>query len=456
MLKDDKNKILFIIAIISFLTPFTSSSINLALPAMGAEFKASTFLLSWVVEAFVLTTAIFLLPLGRLADSTGRRRVFVTGVALFTACSLVIGLVPSIQALILVRILQGIASAMIFSNGIAILTLVFPPERRGWAIGISSGFVYAGLSMGPVLGGFLNYYCGWRSIFYFVGGLSVIALVMTIRYMRQEWKEGSIHDFDGKGALIYMLAMGSTLYGLSNVAAFREAVFILIGGLALSGWFIFYESRQASPLLPIGLFKSNRIFAMSNLAALINYSATFAVGFLLSIYLQAIIGLDSQYAGMLLLIQPLMMTLLSPKMGALSDRLEPSFLASLGMGVTTVGLVSLFGATQLKSLPIIMVSLGLVGIGFALFASPNNNAIMSAVDRSMYGTASAALATSRMTGQAFSLAIVTIILSLTGAGSSGLENKDGLYAGIGYALAVFAVLCAIGIIPSRARGKVDR
>lgn len=450
----EETKVLLIVLIVSFLTPFTGSSVNLALPAIGAELHTDAVLLGWVVEAFLLSTAAFLLPLGRISDFLGKRFIFALGAILFALTSFAIAFAQSIEMIIAIRILQGAATAMIFSNGMTILTLVYPPERRGWALGTAASAVYVGLSLGPVLGGMLNHYFGWRSIFYFVGVWGLAAGFMTLKFMKHEWKLGKVSDFDVAGSVIYIITVITGLYGTSELLRGYWG----IGSLAISFvfllGFIYYENKQQNPLISIHLFLTNRTFAFSNLAAMINYSATFAVGYILSVFLQIVMGLDSQTAGLILLIQPLIMAMLSPRTGALSDQYDAGTLASVGMAISCVSLFVLFGATKLQLSWLIGLGLIVGGIGFSLFAPPNNNAIMSSVDKKDLGAASAALNTARLVGQAVSLSIVNLIVSYYRGpvempiAQMPLENLMGA---ISFSLIAFTLICALGIIPSRAR-----
>ncbi|HEX2975238.1 MAG TPA: MFS transporter, partial [Bacteroidales bacterium] len=163
-----KRSVLLVATFAAFLTPFLGSAVNLALPAIGKELNANALSLGWVISSFILASAIFLLPFGRLADIVGRKKIFTLGIALFTLSTTIIIFAGSILWLIILRIVQGFASAMIFGTSLAIITSVFGPGERGKAMGINITAVYLGLSLGPVIGGLLTQYFGWRSIFAFL------------------------------------------------------------------------------------------------------------------------------------------------------------------------------------------------------------------------------------------------------------------------------------------------
>ncbi len=451
-----ENKILLLLTIVSFLTPFTGSSINLALPAIGREFHADAVMLNWGVEAFLTTTAALLLPAGRLSDLWGRRKLFTLGVAVFVAVSIITSMVTSMEQFVIMRAAQGIANALIFSNAMVILTLSTPVEKRGWAIGVNAAAVYLGLSMGPVLGGFLNHQFGWRSIFYFIATLSSIALVMIYLYMKEEWHDKHTDGFDGWGAFLYVTGVVVLLYGLAGVVSSPFGWQALVAGIVLLAIFCKVETSRDNTLLNLRLFSRNRVFAMSNLAGLINYSASFSIGYVVSIYLQLILGFDSQWAGFVLLVQPVVMALAAPRTGRLSDFYEVSLLASVGMFISSLGIIILIGAAYFGRVEGFVLGLIVAGFGFALFGPPNNNAIMSSVSKKDLGAASSILGTARLVGQAMSVSVVSLVFSLSEGGHTVplIElPKETLSTILISILIILAVICLAGIIPSRARGS---
>lgn len=438
----------------AFLVPFIGSSINLALPLLGEEYGSSALLLGWVVTGYLLASAALLLPFGRLADIIGRRKVFLTGLALFTLFSFLCSLATSIQMLVGLRLCQGIASAMIFSTSTAILTSVYPPARMGKALGMSVASTYTGLSLGPVLGGWLNHNFGWRSIFYLIVIISMAVTIYTAGWLKGEWRGAEGENYDVLGTLLYVVGLAAFLYGVSSLSTVAWARYIAILGAFCLVIFVFYELRQQHPLIQVRLFLHNVVFAFSNLAAMINYSATFALTFLLSIYLQVIMGYSSQTAGMILLFQPLMMALLSPLAGSLSDRIEPRRLATTGMIFSTLGIFIFIFLGIDTSIYLVIANLALIGLGFALFSSPNTNAVMSSVQPRLYGIASSTLGTMRMIGQALSMAVVTLIMAFY-LGEAQLSQVDPriLMSSMHITFMILFVLCCLGVVASVARGK---
>ncbi len=449
-----KRAALLVATLVSFVTPFTGAAANIALPAIGTDLGLDALMLSWVATGFLLTSAAFLIPLGRVADIHGRKRIFIIGVSVFTASSLGCALAPSAGVLISFRVLQGLGSAMIFGTGVAILTSVYPPGERGKVLGINVAAVYLGLSLGPFLGGLLTGHLGWRSIFYVNVPLGVLVILVTLWRLKGEWAEARGDRLDVRGSILYIASLVAFMYGLSKLPETMGFALVAAGLLGIV-CFVVLESRTDSPVLNIDLFRANPVFAFSNLAALINYGATFAVGFLLSMYLQYLKGMTPQQAGFVLVCQPVVMMALSPLAGRLSDRIEPRIVASAGMALTTVGLFMLTFLEKDTDLSLVIGSLLVLGLGFALFSSPNTNAIMGSVERKFYGVASAMVGTMRTTGMMISMGIAMFLFSVyLGPVQITPEFHAPFLASAKAAFVVFTVLCFGGIFASLARGKL--
>jgi len=449
-----KRTALLVAVLASFLTPFMVSSVNVALPAMGKELGMNAVLLSWVPTSYLLAAAMFLVPFGRIADIHGRKKIFTIGIVVYTIASSLIAFSGTVFALLSLRVLQGFGSAMIFGTGIAIVTSVFPPAERGRVLGINVSAVYVGLSLGPFLGGFLTQQFGWRSIFLANVPAGIVALFFIVRRLKGEWAEARGERFDTGGALIYAVSLVIVMYGLTLLPGWSGFLLVLFGLLWI-GAFILWELKAPSPLLDMKLFTTNITFSMSNVAALINYSATFAVTFLISLYLQYIKGFTPQHAGTVLIAQPIVMAALSPIAGKLSDRIEPRIVASLGMGFTALGLALFTLLNEHTGLWFIITNLVLIGCGFALFSSPNTNAVMSSIDRRFYGVGSAMLGTMRLTGQMLSMGIVMVIFALyIGRVQITPEYYPLFMKSLRMSFLLSSALCAAGIFASLTRGKV--
>ena len=445
---------LTIAALSSFMTPFMISSINIGLPAIEKEFQTDAILLSWVATSYLLAAAVSLVPAGKLADIYGRKKIYLIGIIVFTVSGLLSALAVSAKMLIFFRIFQGAGSAMIYATGIAILTSVFPPQQRGRVLGLAVAAVYVGLSCGPFFGGWLTQQFSWRAIFWAilpVGGL-VIFLVLT--RLEGEWTGAAGERFDLTGALVYGIAVVALMYGISLIPELKSVGFILTGVAAMAA-FVIWEIRVPHPVFEVRLFMDNRVFAFSCLAALVHYSATFGVTFLLSLFLQYIKNMSPQAAGLVLIASPVMMALFSPLAGRLSDRIEPRVIASAGMGITGIGLLMLVFIDESTPMVLVVAGLMLLGFGFALFSSPNMNAIMGAVEKRFYGIASGAVGTMRLLGQMFSMGIATLVFALfIGRAQISPDTYAALIRSVRVALTIFAGLCGAGIFFSLARGQL--
>lgn len=448
-----KRSVLTVTAFASFLTPFMGSAVNLALPSIGEEFSLNAVTLNWIVSSYMLTTSILLLPAGRAGDILGRRKVFTAGMVVFTLSMILLTFTPGIRWLIGVRILQGVGGAMMFGTNMAILTSVFPPGERGRAMGINVTAVYAGLASGPFLGGLLTRYLGWRSIFALLIPMGIVSLILIRSRMKKEWAEARGESFDWPGALVYGFAMAALMYGFSKLPDLRG--WIITGtGLLLMPLFILREKKAFHPLFDITLISGNRVFAFSSLAALIHYAATSAIGFFLSLFLQYIKDLGPRDAGFVLMAWPVTMTLISPLAGKLSDHHNPGVLASIGMAISTAGLIMLCFLNEHTPVAFIVVILLFMGAGFSLFSSPNSNAIMSSVEKRQLGNASGMLGTMRNVGQTFSMAIALMLLALfMGHETINPGNYPQLMKSMKTGFIVFSFLCFAGVFASLARNK---
>jgi EmrB/QacA subfamily drug resistance transporter len=446
-----RNTALFIAILAGFLTPFDLSAVNIALPALAQEFSMDAIQIGWVSTAYLLASAVFLVPFGRIADIYGRKKVFATGLSIFTLASFLMILAPSALSVILLRVLQGFGSAMIFGTAVAILTSVTPPEHRGKALGIYTTAVYLGLSMGPFFGGILTGLFGWRSIFAVNVPIGLFAAGLIVLFLNGEWADCRGERFDLPGAIQYGLTLICVMYGFTLLPE-REGFILVIAGAVMLAVFVAREFRISEPLWNIRLFSKNRVFLFSNMAAFINYCATFAVTFFLSLYLQYIKGFSPGYAGMILVVQPAVMALVSPAAGRLSDRIEPGKIASAGMAMTALGLVLLTFTGSDTALWTFIGILVILGIGLGIFSSPNTNAIMGSVERCHYGVASGTLGTMRLGGQMLSMGIAMMVLAIF---VGNVQITPGLYpafiGGMKVSMAVFAALCIAGIFFSLVR-----
>ncbi len=454
--EDKRKSALRVATLTSFLTTFMSSALNLSIPAISTEFNANAAYVGWIVTAYTLVVAAFCIPMGKISDMKGHGRMLKMGLILFTVTTFACMFIPNMELFIAVRAIQGLAASMIFANNNAILLSAYPDSERGRVLGISTSATYIGLSTGPVIGGVINHNLGWKYIFLFSGMVAIAAVVTAVRKVEDDRPDAAAGSIDKKGMLLFVPMILALLYGFSLVGASTCAYVLLAAAIILLAVFIRIEKKLEEPVLNVRMIASDRQFACSNLAALLNYGATFAISYLVSIYLQMVMGYSSQTAGLILVIMPFMQALFSPKMGKLSDSIAPYKLATAGMLCCVVTLVIYAITLPQRSIAWVITALALGGFGFALFSSPNTNAIMSRVAPQDRGQGMAIVSTMRTVGQSFSMCIVTVLVNLK-LGAQTLQSvpKDVLIGTMRLIFMVFAGICVAGAVISSVRSTLE-
>lgn len=441
--------ILLVATLSGFLVTFMSSAVNIALPLIEAEFHMSAVALSWVSFSYTLVAGAILMPAGRIADVCGRVRFFVWGMIVFTVISFASALAPSGTVLIVLRALHGVGFALGMVTTATLVTLAYPPQSRGKALGLNISGIYLGLTLGPVLGGVIVHNIGWRGLFVVLGVLGLVTVAFSFWKLRHvEWREPKPASFDVAGSLIYAIALTALLLGFSLLPDALGAILAAIGVVGLGG-FLWWETRAADPLLHVDLLRKNRVFAFANAAALINYAATFAMVFLLSLYLQYNRGLNPQVAGFVLVAGTFLQAVFSPVAGRLSDRLNARYLTAAGMAVCAAGLFALGFLTEATPYWYIIVLTCITGIGYAFFSAPVMHTIMGSVDKARVGTASATVATMRLAGMSISMGIATLVLAIE-VGRQAIQTVDypNLLTSVQASFFIFALLCVLGVAAS--------
>ena len=448
-------RVLLVNFMAAWMTAFMTTAINIALPSIQTEFHLGAVALGWLPLAYTLASAAFLLPFARIGDRFGRRFVFLMGMALFAVSSLALVFADSYAPLVIFRVTQGLGSSLMFSTSMAMVTLAYPPERRGWAMGISVAAAYLGMTMGPILGGVIVHNIGWRNLFLITACFAFFNLGLDLWLLRRaEWREETASGFDWTGSLLYAGALSAILLGLPWVPLVRGIVLVVIGMLAM-GALLWWEMRARTPLIEVRLFLHNRVFTLSNLTALISYASVWAYTYLISLYLQFIKGLNAQTAGAVLVAGVALQCVLAPFGGRLSDRIEPRWVSSGGMFLCVVSLF-MFSFLQVDT-PYwyIVIALCVLGVGYAFFSGPNQSAIMGSVERRHVGFASASISTVRMVGMAISTALATMIMALI-VGRHDIQPADypNLLDAIQLTFGVFTGVCALSVLASLVRGKM--
>lgn len=405
-----KRAVLFAVVATQCAVPFMLSAVGVCLPAIGREYSATAISLSLVESVFLGVNAMFLLPLGRAADILGRGAVFLIGLGLFSLTSFALTLAPSMEVLLAIRAAQAVGGAMTLATGLALVYDAFPVEERGKALGLSSAGIFFGISAGPVLGGLIASHLGWRWVFNLGMAPCALALIACLRNLnwRISFKPGE--RFDWLGAVTSALGVGLLVFGSAHTDSPWGLRILAAGALAVA-LFLVVEARAKSPLLHLGLFSSNRPFSMGLAAMSIVSSAAFGVSFLLSLYLQYGRGMTPAQAGLLLAIQPIVQCLVSPLSGRLAGKLPTHVLAGVGALLSAAGvcLAATLGADSGQGL--VMSVLIVVGFGIGLFSTPSMLVVMSSVDQTRYGVASALSGQARTFGMTACMAAVTMVIA---------------------------------------------
>jgi len=425
-----RRSVLISCTLASFLTPFSSSSITVLLPQLSSHFGVSLAASNWSAGAYLIPLAAFIVPLGRIADWKGRSTIFMIGLISFSASSLLAALSPDFTSFLIFRFLQGISSSMISATAVAVLSEAFPREERGRAVGVNTASVYVGLSLGPLMGGLIADLLSWTWVLI----LSSLASLLALLPSRNLPKSRELSS-PPSPALISLHAISMILlaYGISSPGGSGIAI-SSIGAALLAAWL----SREmlGDGILGPQLLR-NRAYMASSTAALLNYSATYAISIVLSLHLQRVLGLPASVAGIILTAQPIVQAFLSPLAGYLADRISPHRVASLGMILVALGVVSLLPLTPSRQPASLLPSLLLLGVGFALFASPNTVAALNASPIPLYGSATAFLGSMRFLGQSLSTSILMILMA-------GMELSRAMNA----ALMIYVVISAAGAVLS--------
>lgn len=432
--------------------PFMGSALITAVADIGVELNMGVTAAGGIVSTYVLTTAVLLLPVSRLADSLGYLRTLFLGSVTYVVTMILCTMVNSSEMLLTMRVLEGAAGAFIACSGMTLLSLYFPPEDRGKAMGINTFMIYTGLSLGPVIGGFLNSRFGWRSIFWFGTALSTAVLVFFIT-RRMPFEKFKRVKIDVNGNILYIAA--TTLFFAGFSMNSRIGFTMAAAGVVCYAVFFFYERGRENPLLDTELFTHNAVFALSNLSSLLNYMSASAVLFLVSLELRLSFGYDTSHIGLVLLAQSLAMTITAPLAGRYSDRHPTSLISAYGMGLISLMLLMMAFAAGWDNVYFIVPIQFFIGIGFGMFAPANNKVIMNSVEKKYYSTASSVLASMRLFGQTLSIALSVLVISVF-AGNIKVEHlkPEELTHGLKAVYLVFAAISFIGAVTSAyGRGK---
>jgi EmrB/QacA subfamily drug resistance transporter len=437
-----------------FLGTLNGSIVNIALPTLVREFNTTFQTVQWVVLGFLLTTAALLLSMGKLGDIVGKKPVYVAGLIIFTVSSALCGLAPTLGWLIAFRVLQAVGAAMTQALGLAIATEAFPPEERGLAVGYAGGLVSLGVVAGPTLGGFIIDALSWPWIFLINVPIGIIGLILVLRFV-PNLQPTAREPFDFLGAGLLLISLVLLLLSLTQGQAvgFQAAQvwYLLSSGLALLLLFVLVELRLSHPMVDLRLF-GDRLFTISLLCGLFVFTFLGGVLLLLPFYLEDMLGYSTQQSGLLIGLVPIILSVLAPIAGALSDRVGTRSITVLGLLVIVVGYL-LMRQLSLETSTLTFVLLVLpFAAGLGIFQSPNNSAVLGSVGRSSLGVASGMLAITRTLGTTIGTALLgTIWTARITAVSGGVLESSAISAPISMQVAglqdTFTIVTFVMLIP---------
>ncbi len=401
--------VIFISFISSFFAVFLSNGIIIGVPAIAQDFAMNNVIQNWIPTIFFLVVAVFTVPAGQISGKFGVKKSLLAGIIVYLIGSIGGCLSFSTESFLIFRIMQGAGVAFLNVSAMAMVVQAVKPQNRGKALGFTVTGVYLATSLSPVICGFLVHNLGWRSMFYFVIPFLVLCIILMITKIPQDWKTYEKDKIDKVGSILYALGILAFIYGFTTLITTQGKILTVLG-LVLLVIFGAYELRQSSPVFNMNLFK-NKKFTSSNIAALCSYLAIMVVTTILNYHFQYVRGWDAQLSGMILIITPIIMAVMAPNSGKLSDRIHPQKLAAIGIGIASIALLILTFLTADTPLYLVVLAMVLQGIGMGLFSSPNMNAIMSSVPPKDAPTASASQATMRTIGQTMSLGLLTLVFA---------------------------------------------
>ncbi len=450
----DRHLILAIAILTNLLGNIGLAGTNMGLPDMGRELNLSAAMMGWITLSMFMSMAAIAAPGARMADIWGRRRTTTLGLAVCLFGLIVSALAWDVASLLVSRAITGLGLAVVFTNITAMATSVYPPQMRGRVLGYTISSAYIGLSLGPVICGYLVTVFGWRAIFW-LSGIGFLPSFIISLLVKMEQSPARGEAFDKSGAALWAAAILIFFWGLTHlINLFDGSLFILVG-LALAYGYARHSLKSSTSVLDVQLFARNRRFAFSSLAAFISYSASMSLGFILSLYLQYIKDMLPHRAGLILMVQPVCQALVTPFAGRLSDKIDAGLMASLGMLVLSAAITSMaLILTPATSIPIFIGFLLALGVGFSIFSAPNSNAIIGSVLPEKVGQASGIITATRLCGQVFSLALTTLIFRLIiGPGQITPDKYPAFMQAATICLFFFAPICFTGILASLASGK---
>jgi EmrB/QacA subfamily drug resistance transporter len=441
----------------TFMSALDGSVVNTTLPIIRNSLNSDIAAIEWVVTIYLLILSGLLLSFGRLGDMQGHKSVYISGFVIFLISSAFCGLAPTATFLIAFRASQAFGAAMIQANSPAILTKSFPPEQRGQALGMQATMTYLGLIVGPSLGGWLADQFSWRWVFYINIPIGFVVLWLSIRFISRELSYRKKEHFDFIGACLFTIGLILLLIGLNQGHALGWTSWPIIGMMIFSMIFLFafilVEKNSPFPMLDLSLF-SKRVFSTSVSSAVLNYLCVYSIIFLMPFYLIQGRGFSPTQTGVILITQPLVMAVIAPISGTVSDRIGTRMPATIGMAILSVGLFSLAELGASSNPARIAFALSICGLGTGMFISPNNSALLGSAPRHRQGIAAGILATARNMGMVLGVGLSGAIFTTMLNNQTDIEPA-ALFKAIQLSFLVAVGIAIMGSIISAIRPKAS-
>ena len=448
------------------------SILNLAYPALTEAFNTEPSTVLWVTVAFLLISASLALPLGTVGDMVGRKRLYISGCLVFTLGLALVSVSQNIGQMIAFRIVQGVGQGMMVATGNALIIGAFPDTERGKALGIIGALVGVGLASGPLVGGVILEFLGWRALFWTRLPVGMLVLIIAPLVLRSDSRVEKAQEFDYLGTIALMVGLSALLLFINRAPLDGASKLVLLLGVT-SGiglcTFVFIERKAVVPLFELSLLRQ-RLFSMAVTSSLFQFVAQAAFMFLMPFYLLQGLGMKPSEAGPVLMTLQVTRLVISPISGILSDRFESRTIATIGLGIMCIGYLLLLRLDETSSLVHIVTGLILAGSGSAMFLPPNNSIVMGSVPRDRLGMASAIIAVVRQVGISFGITVMGTVYSLqelahrTALASAGLSDGEVVEKAVilgyrdGFTIAILFVIAAVfcSVLRGRDLPKVSR
>ncbi|MDO5848612.1 MAG: MFS transporter [Methanobrevibacter sp.] len=442
-----ENYVLFVTTLTAFFAIFLSSAVMMAVPTLAGEFGMSNIVQNWISTIYLLSLAVVTIPVGQISSKYGLKKTMIIGLIIFIITTTVIMFSTSQDMFLILRIIQGAGSGIITVSATAMLVSAFSPEERGKALGINAIGICLAAIVSPIFAGYLNNSFGWRSIFLFTIPFLVLCLVLLFTEIKKEWKTLEGVPIDIKGIILYSFGIFLFVFGFTTLNR-PDGIIYAIAGLIILVVFGFMELKTEHPVFNVGLFKNPK-FLTSNVAALAAYFAMSVIFTIMNYHLQYIRGFNSQEAGMLLIIAPVLQVIMSPISGSLSDKINPQILAAIGGVIGAVGIIMIIFLSKEVSLVLVIISFILLGLGFGLFSPANTNEIMGSVPKKETSMASASYSVMRVVGQTMSMGIFTFVFAIVMGNVPIIpENYHLLIQSSQITAVICTVVCIISVVVS--------